>query len=316
MFLDFCVFITFFVIFAKSEISKNKFAKYKIFKILSSKQRHFLGFLHKDLRYVCLLDLQAVFFFLYCCALVLLAYQNQKGETMKKSKLTASLIASSLTALLATLKVPFCRHYFTKDTSHLLSTLSKVLFITFAFIPNLSTAKISPTQQAQIQQQIKDIQKHFQTKISHLESSLTITIEAERKGKDKTRSLTSSEYEVAYKNYENEKNSAKELEKYYTKNTQEIIQKAKDSASTWGIASEFSEFEASLRQTDSAFLADMREYKKRLEALEKTQKSTHKKSAYKEKMEWLVQEFDNKYEWILFDAYSSFVEKIGEILGK
>lgn len=112
------------------------------------------------------------------------------------------------------------------------------------------------------------------------------------------------------------KNSAKEIEKYYTKNTQEIIKKAKDSANTWGIADEFSEFEASLRQTDSALLADMKEYKKRLEALEKTQKSTHKKSAYKEKMEWLVQEFDNKYEWILFDAYNSFVEKISEILGK
>lgn len=235
---------------------------------------------------------------------------------MKKSRLI-----SSLTTLLATLKTPLCQRYFAKDTSlaYLLSTLGKSLFIAtlaLVFMPNLSTAKISQAQQAQIQEQIKDIQNHFQTKISHLESSLKITIEAERRSKDKTRSLKGSEYEVAYKNYENEKDSAKELEKYYTKNTQEIIKKAKDSANTWGIVDEFNEFEASLRQTDSALLADMKEYKKRLEALEKTQKSTHKKSAYKEKMEWLVQEFDNKYEWILFDAYNSFVEKISEILGK
>lgn len=235
---------------------------------------------------------------------------------MKKSRLIASLAT-----LLTTLKTLLFQRYFAKDTSlaHPLSALGKSLFIStlaLVFIPNLSTAKISQAQQAQIQEQIKDIQNHFQTKISHLESSLKITIEAERRSKDKTRSLKGSEYEVAYKNYENKKNSAKEIEKYYTKNTQEIIKKAKDSANTWGIADEFSEFEASLRQTDSALLADMKEYKKRLEALEKTQKSTHKKSAYKEKMEWLVQEFDNKYEWILFDAYNSFVEKISEILGK
>lgn len=235
---------------------------------------------------------------------------------MKKSRLI-----TSLATLLATLKTPLCQRYFAKDTSlaYILSALGKSLFIAtlaLVFMPNLSTAKISQAQQTQIQEQIKDIQNHFQTKISHLESSLKITIEAERRSKDKTRSLKGSEYEVAYKNYENEKNSAKEIEKYYTKNTQEIIKKAKDSANAWGIVDEFNEFEASLRQADSVLLADMKEYKKRLEALEKTQKSTHKKSAYKEKMEWLVQEFDNKYEWILFDAYNSFVEKISEILGK
>lgn len=214
-----------------------------------------------------------------------------------------------------------------KNTSHNLAhychAFGKVLFVVFCigFTINLSTAKsqnknIRQSQQIQMQEQIQEIQKNFQVKMSKLESSLKVTIEAERKNKDKTRSLIGDEYGAAYKNYKNKKDSAKELEKYYTKSTQEIIQKAKDSASTWGIASEFSEFEASLRQTDSAFLADMKDYRRRLEALEKTQKSTHKKSAYKEKMEWLVQEFDNKYEGILFDAYSSFVEKIGEILGK
>ena len=237
---------------------------------------------------------------------------------MKKSQLATLLVS----ALLTTVKTPLY-----KSASHNLArhhalgrmhAFSGILFVALcvAFMPNLSTAKISQTQQTQIKEQIKDIQNHFQTKISHLESSLKITIEAEHSSKDKTRSLKGSEYEVAYKNYENEKDSAKELEKYYTKNTQEIIKKAKDSASTWGIENEFSEFETSIRQMTSAFLADMKDYKRRLEALEKTQKSTHKKSAYKEKMEWLIQEFDNKYEWILSDAYSQFIEKIGEILGK
>lgn len=209
-----------------------------------------------------------------------------------------------------------------KNISHNLAhAFGRMLFVVFciAFMINLSSAKsqnIAQPQQARMQEQIQEIQKNFQAKMSRLESSLKVTIEAERKNKDKTRSLTGGEYEVAYKKYENEKNSAKELEKYYTKSTQEIIQKAKDSSNTWGIADEFSEFEASLRQADSAFLADMKDYRRRLEALEKTQKSTHKKSAYKEKMEWLVQEFDNKYEGILFDAYNSFIEKIGDILGK
>ena len=198
---------------------------------------------------------------------------------------------------------------------------SRMLFVVFciAFMINLSSAKsqnIAQPQQAQMKEQIQEIQKKFQAKMSGLESRLKVTIEAERKNKDKTRSLAGSEYESAYKKYENEKNSAKDLEKYYTKSTQEIIQKAKDSVSTWGIESEFGEFESSLRQADSAFLADMKDYRRRLEALEKTQKSTHKKSAYKEKMEWLIQEFDNKYEGILYDAYNSFIEKIGEILGK
>ena len=82
-----------------------------------------------------------------------------------------------------------------------------------------------------------------------------------------------------------------------------------------GLEKEFSAFESHLSKSASAFVAQMTEYKKRLQTLSKTQNDSKAKSVYKEKMEWIVREFDNEYEDILLDTYNTFIEKIQKILG-
>lgn len=184
-----------------------------------------------------------------------------------------------------------------------------------ASVANISLAK--PTEQSsKINAQIQEIQNNFKTKINNLESRLNITIEAERRNKDKTKNLSGTDYEILYRRFEDKKEHIKEMGAYHTKNTQDNAQKAKDKAGQWRLEREFGEMEKTLARDSSSFVAQMNEYKKRLNSLAKTQNHSNQKSAYKEKMEWIVQEFDNEYEDILFDVYSVFVEKISAILGE
>ena len=186
-----------------------------------------------------------------------------------------------------------------------------------ASVANLSLAKpITKEQSSKINAQIQEIQNNFKTKINNLESRLNITIEAERRNKDKTKNLSGTDYEILYRRFEDKKEHIKEMGAYHTKNTQDNAKKAKDKAGQWGLEREFGEVEKSLAKDSSSFVAQINEYKKRLDSLAKTQNHSNQKSAYKEKMEWIVQEFDNEYEDILFDVYSVFVEKISAILGE
>ncbi len=207
-----------------------------------------------------------------------------------------------------------------KSPCHLIAKSYKIfaLFaLCIASVANLSLAKpITKEQSSKINTQIQEIQNNFKTKINNLESRLNITIEAERKNKDKTKNLSGTDYEILYRRFEDKKEHIKEMGAYHTKNTQDNAKKAKDKAEQWGLEREFGEMEKSLAKDSSSFVAQMNEYKKRLDSLAKTQNHSNQKSAYKEKMEWIVQEFDNEYEDILFDVYSVFVEKISAILGE
>lgn len=188
-------------------------------------------------------------------------------------------------------------------------------FICAASIELMSAKSPNSEQLHQIQQQIQQIQNNFAIKINNLENRLKITIEAERRNKDKTKSLSGPDYDILYRRFEDKKEHIKEMEKYHSINAQNIAKKTKDSAKEWGLEKEFSAFELSLSKSASAFVAQIAEYKKRLETLSKTQNSSKANSVYKEKMEWIVREFDNEYEDILLDTYDTFITKAEGILG-
>ncbi|MGX3045862.1 hypothetical protein [Helicobacter sp. T3_23-1056] len=168
-------------------------------------------------------------------------------------------------------------------------------------------AKPTPTENEQshhLQKQIHEIQHAFKSRIESLDTILKVILKAEQKNKSKTEYLTSSGYEHFYNKFKEKNENMSEISKWHDKNMQEIRQNTVDSAKSSGLASEINTFEANLNKISSPFLTRLQNAKTEL----KTKDA--QKSVYKEKMEWILTEFDNEYAEVLAAAYSAFAEKI------
>lgn len=183
-----------------------------------------------------------------------------------------------------------------------------VAFVAFA----LSVQGIKAGEQSsQIKEQIKHIQAQFQSKIQKLESSLKITLEAERKAKDKTQAIQGSGYEHFHKQFREKNERIKDLHKHHNSNMQDNLTKAKDFAKEHNLSQEFSEFQSYILEISKSFLDKVKQ--KRAEI--RLSSNPKEKSIYKEKTQYILAEFENEHIDLISDAYSAFIQQISEILG-
>lgn len=183
-----------------------------------------------------------------------------------------------------------------------------VAFVAFA----LSVQGIKAGEQSsQIKEQIKHIQAQFQSKIQKLESSLKITLEAERKAKDKTQAIQGSGYEHFHKQFREKNERIKDLHKHHNSNMQDNLTKAKDFAKEHNLSQEFSEFQSYILEISKSFLDKVKQ--KRAEI--RLSSNPKEKSIYKEKTQYILEEFENEHIDLISDAYSAFIQQISEILG-
>ena len=99
----------------------------------------------------------------------------------------------------------------------------------------------------------------------------------------------------------------KEIEKWHNETMQQTKTKARESAQRYGILSDFGAFEASLVKISAPFLAKLEQAKKEITSNEEQE------SIYREKMGWILQEFENEHTEIVAGAYDAFSEKIEAI---
>ncbi|ETD24751.1 hypothetical protein [Helicobacter macacae] len=169
------------------------------------------------------------------------------------------------------------------------------------------SAQIQKHKQDQTQKYIQDIQNAFKSRISSLESILKVILKAEQKNRSKTDNLIGSGYEHFYSKFKDKNENMKEIEKWHNETMQQTKTKARESAQKYGIISDFGAFEAALAKISSPFLAKLEEAKKEL------QSSQEQESIYREKMGWILQEFENEHTEIMAGAYDAFSEKIEAI---
>lgn len=169
------------------------------------------------------------------------------------------------------------------------------------------SAQIQKHKQDQTQKYIQDIQNAFKSRISSLESILKVILKAEQKNRSKTDNLIGSGYEHFYSKFKDKNENMKEIEKWHNETMQQTKTNARESAQKYGIISDFGAFEAALAKISSPFLAKLEQAKKEL------QSSQEQESIYREKMGWILQEFENEHTEIMADAYDAFSEKIEAI---
>lgn len=169
------------------------------------------------------------------------------------------------------------------------------------------SAQIQKHKQDQTQKYIQDIQNAFKSRISSLESILKVILKAEQKNRSKTDNLIGSGYEHFYSKFKDKNENMKEIEKWHNETMQQTKTKARESAQKYGIISDFGAFEAALAKISSPFLAKLEQAKKEL------QSSQEQESIYREKMGWILQEFENEHTEIMAGAYDAFSEKIEAI---
>ena len=169
------------------------------------------------------------------------------------------------------------------------------------------SAQIQKHKRDQTQKYIQDIQNAFKSRISSLESILKVILKAEQKNRSKTDNLIGSGYEHFYSKFKDKNENMKEIEKWHNETMQTTKTKAKESAQKYGAVSDFGAFEAALAKISSPFLAKLEQAKKEL------QSSDEQESIYREKMGWILQEFENEHTEIMAGAYDAFSEKIEAI---
>ena len=169
------------------------------------------------------------------------------------------------------------------------------------------SAQIQKHKQDQTQKYIQDIQNAFKSRISSLESILKVILKAQQKNRSKTDNLIGSGYEHFYSKFKDKNENMKEIEKWHNETMQQTKTNARESAQKYGIISDFGAFETALAKISSPFLAKLEQAKKEL------QSSQEQESIYREKMGWILQEFENEHTEIMAGAYDAFSEKIEAI---
>lgn len=169
------------------------------------------------------------------------------------------------------------------------------------------SAQIQKHKQDQTQKYIQDIQNAFKSRINSLESILKVILKAEQKNRSKTDNLIGSGYEHFYSKFKDKNENMKEIEKWHNETMQQTKTKARASAQKYGSIRDFDAFEVSLAKISSPFLAKLEQAKKELKSGEEQE------SIYREKMGWILQEFENEHTEIMAGAYDAFSEKIEAI---
>lgn len=185
-----------------------------------------------------------------------------------------------------------------------------------AFVSNHLNAD-APNTQKSIQERSQEIEQTFQAKMSELESRLKVIIEAEQRNKPQTESYKGSGYEHYISQFESKKESAKNLSKHHSQYKQESIAKAKEVAKAHNAENELSVLMENIGKISSEFASKIKHTKAdlRTQALHTNNKNSAK-SIYKEKIEWILQSFENELNEIISEAYNSFSEHLASIYDK
>lgn len=199
----------------------------------------------------------------------------------------------------------------TEIRKHFLRTLACI-----AFVSNHLNAD-APNTQKSIQEKSQEIEQTFQTKINELESRLKVIIEAEQRNKPQTESYKGSGYEHYISQFESKKESAKNLSKHHSQYKQESIAKAKEVAKAHNAENELSVLMENIDKISSEFASKIKHAKAglRTQALHTNNKNSAK-SIYKEKIEWILQSFENELNEIISEAYNAFGEHFASIYDK
>lgn len=204
---------------------------------------------------------------------------------------------------------------------------SRVFFVALACIAFVSSHLSANSPKKSIQERSQEIEQTFQTKINELESRLKVIIEAEQRNKPQTESYKGSGYEHYLSQFENKKESAKDLSKHHNQYKQEAIAKAKESAKAYNAENELAHLEENVSKISSEFLSKIKHAKANLHATPHKQslsaqtqhaQSTKNgaKSIYKEKIEWILQSFENELNEIVSGAYNAFSEHLASLYDK
>lgn len=205
---------------------------------------------------------------------------------------------------------------------------SRVFFVALACMAFVSSHLSANSPKKSIQERSQEIEQTFQTKINELESRLKVIIEAEQKNKPQTESLKGSGYEHYLSQFESKKESAKDLSKHHNQYKQEVIAKAKESAKAYNAENELAHLEENVGKISSEFLSKIKHaktnlrtqtpYKQSLSAQTSHAQSTKNstKSIYKEKIEWILQSFENEHNEIVSGAYNAFSEYLESLYDK
>lgn len=204
---------------------------------------------------------------------------------------------------------------------------SRVFFVALACIAFVSSHLSANSPKKSIQERSQEIEQTFQTKINELESRLKVIIEAEQRNKPQTESYKGSGYEHYLSQFESKKESAKDLSKHHNQYKQEAIAKAKESAKAYNAENELAHLEENVGKISSEFLSKIKHAKANLRATPHKQslgaqtphaQSTKNgaKSIYKEKIEWILQSFENEHNEIVSGAYNAFSEHLASVYDK
>ena len=182
-----------------------------------------------------------------------------------------------------------------------------------AFVSSLMSAN-SPNPKKSIQERAQEIEQTFQIKINELESRLKVITQAEQRNKPQTESYKGSGYEHYISQFEGRKESAKNLSKHHSQYKQESITKAKEAAKANNAENELSVLMENIDKISSEFASKIKHAKAdlRTQALHTNNKNSTK-SIYKEKIEWILQSFENELNEIVSEAYNAFSEHLSSI---
>ena len=187
-------------------------------------------------------------------------------------------------------------------------------------VPNYLSAD-SPNPKS-IQERTQEIKQTFQTKTSELESRLEVIMQAEQRNKPQTESLKGSGYEHYLGQFESKKENVKELSKHHSQYKQEVIQKARESAKAHNAQNELTHLEEHISKISSEFSGKIKHAKENLHKQSLKAQTSHEKSTkggaksiYKEKIEWILQSFENEHNEIVSNAYNAFSEHLASVYG-
>lgn len=203
-----------------------------------------------------------------------------------------------------------------KKSAH--KNAKKHFFVVLACIAFVSSHLSANSPKKSIQERSQEIEQTFQAKISELESRLKVITQAEAKNKPQTESYKGSGYEHYFSQFESKKESAKEMSKHHSQYKQEAIAKAKQSAKAHNAENELAHLEENVSKISSEFLGKIKHAKANLHK-QTSHKQTAKNSAksiYKEKIEWILQSFENEHNEIVSDVYNAFSEHLASIYDK
>lgn len=193
----------------------------------------------------------------------------------------------------------------------------KHFIITLALVVFVSSHLSANSPKKSIQDRSQEIEQTFQTKINELESRLKVIIEAEQRNKPQTESYKGSGYEHYISQFESKKESAKNLSKHHSQYKQESIAKAKEVAKAHNAENELSVLMENIGKISSEFASKIKHAKAdlRTQSLHTNNKNSAK-SIYKEKIEWILQSFENELNEIISEAYNAFSGHLASIYDK